>query len=142
MNDDNWLFCLYSEQFFSGCASKDLDFLVHIKLFNLYTHNKKHLGRQASSDKNTTVRDGSIEIIIHRKMKTSYSTTHFSKISVNVKMYSIKTKNVLKEKIIGTYLPNALCETAADPSKSKANYSPKKLGCTGDIFAEWLFNEK
>ena len=82
------------------------------------------------------VRDGSIEIIIHRKMKTSYSTTHFSKISVNVKMYSIKTKNVLKEKIIGTYLPNALCETAADPSKSKANYSPKKLGCTGDIFAE------
>ena len=43
------------------------------------------------------VRGGSIEIIIDRKMKTSYSTTHSRKFSVNVKMNSIKTKNVLKE---------------------------------------------
>ena len=108
-----------------------------IKLVRTASLSLGSLTRQNSEDSNKSmVRDGSIEIIIHRKMKTSYSTTHFSKISVNVKMYSIKTKNVLKEKIIGTYLPNALCETAADPSKSKANYSPKKFGCTGDIFAE------
>ena len=50
--------------------------------------------------------------------------------------------NILKEKSIMAYFPNALCETAADPSKTNGTYWPKIFGCTDDIFPEWLFNEK